>query len=127
MILCAAGFAKGFFFVRSKETNRDADAEKSWKNDETRTGPPFSVIKAYEDVLNQFRFGVGRLRVDVADWYASLDQKRREMHDTVNVLTEEKNRLACIACVSHAFITAYNNAHAAKIDLAKVEEHRKQK
>ena len=136
MILCAVGFAKGFTFIRSAGFRHDTDAdieaapETSGQDDSVRTAQdkmPRHVVTAYEDVLNQFRAGIGRLRDDVADWHASLDQKRRDMHGTVNVLKEEKNRQACIECVTHAFISEYNNRHAEKIDLATVEAHREQR
>lgn len=143
MALCAVGFAKGFTFIRVPEvasvpaTGGTIDVGGNGPDGSAGTKAPDekkilirrhrAVITAYENVLNHFRAGVMKLRDDVAEWYARLDQKRRDMHGTVNVLKEEKNQQACIDCVTHAFISEYNNRHAEKIDLATVEEYREQR
>lgn len=138
LILCAFGFAKGFTFIKfeaiddvgittgtSGKIGRDGETDEN--GDQAGPYMHTHVVKAYEEVLNQFRASIGRLRADVVDWNGAFDQIRRDMHNTVNMLAEENNRRACIDCVTHAFIRGYNDRHVQKLDLAGVEDHRSQK
>ncbi len=143
LILCAVGFAKGFTFIKAGKPGA-ADANRTDANtlgdgdtlgqngragagSNRHAGTDRHIVTAYEEVLNQFQVGVSALRSEAAEWYGTLNQKSRDIHHTVSMIADEKNRQACMDCVTHAFIREYNNENVEKIELTTVEEYRQQK
>ena len=127
--LCGWGFAKGFGFRHgswSDEPGKLSNGGGGEKRPGPRSGDPRrrTALSAYQSVLRRYRQRITALRDAVASWYRTLDQDRRDVSDTVSMLEEQQNRQACIDCMEHAFITAYNNSHAEKISLQAVEAHR---
>ena len=127
--LCGWGFAKGFRFRDGSwldESGKLPNGGSGEKRPDPRNGDPGrrTALSAYQSVLRRYRQRITALRDAVASWYRTLDQDRRDVSDTVSMLEEQQNRQACIDCMEHAFITAYNNSHAEKISLQAVEAHR---
>ena len=124
--LCGWGFAKGFGFRDGSWMDNPGKLSNGERNPVLPSSEPGrrTALSAYQSVLQRYRERITALRDAVASWYRTLDQDRRDVSDTVSMLEEKQNRQACIDCIEHAFITAYNNSHAEKISLQTVEAHR---
>ena len=144
IVLCAVGCAKGFTFARKMVGDSGLNAPPR-RNDQyrekkvfsamddgggTKAAPPHhrqlfdafaSLPQRYQDKLTQ------ALRKQVADWYRSLDEERRNVTIMVDTLKEKETTRACIDIVEQAFIAAYNGSSPDKVDLQRVEAHREEK
>lgn len=125
LLVCGWGFAKGFGFREPEFQDRGDDNPIRPKR--TIAGSNHRAHSEYQDVLRQFRKDSVQLREETEAWYETLDQDRRDVSYVVKMLEEKQNRQACVDCVVHAFIAAYNNNHAEKLTLHVVETHRRER
>ena len=142
MLLCALGFAKGFTFIQG-QADRSGTAEQGSPDDKrggqgehARSDSQTAAASTdFRRLFNEFsslpqRYQgalTNELRGDVANWYRTLDQERRNVATLLETLKGEQNRQACIDSVEHAFIVAHNSNYPDKIDIASVEAHRLEK
>ena len=144
IVLCALGCAKGFTFARKMAGDSGIDAPQR-RDHQYREKNVFSAVdggggtkasrplhrqlfdafvslpQSYQGKLTQ------ALREQVADWYRTLDQERRNVTTLVDTLKQKENTQASIDIVEQAFIAAYNGSSPEKVDLQRVEAHRQDK
>lgn len=100
--LCAVGFAKGFTFNSRR----------------------VAFAKAYVTLLDDYDRRLTDAHKEAVEWYGVLDQDRRRVNGVVRRLQEDGDRQACIGCLEYAFVVAFKNHHAEKIDLGTLAAHR---
>lgn len=141
MFLCAVGFAKGFYFIRDERTTqrlRDNGLQEEESPDQivyvengdgVEAASPYrrQRFDAFVRLPQLCQDRLAELRGDVANWYRTLDQERRNVMTLLEDLKEEQNNKAYIDIIEHAFIVAHNNNNPDKIDLQRVETNRREK
>ena len=83
-----------------------------------------AFAKAYVTLLDEYDGRLTGAHKEVVEWYGVLDQDRRRVNGVVRRLQEDGDRQACIDCLEYAFVVAFKNHHAEKIDLETLAAHR---
>ena len=137
IFLCVLGFVKGFTFIQWKvrdpagNGNQSVEVPEPEQPQESHKADPRGDPRIFATFTSLPERYCGtltdELRSDVANWYRSLDQERRNIITLLKTLDEDQNRQACIDHVEHAFIVFHNNNYPDKIDLQSVQSNRLEK
>jgi len=124
--LCAVGFAKGFTFPEDEvKGQEDGPAPSVALGIEDGSNPRrVAFAKAYVALLDEYDARLAGAHKEIVEWYGVLDQDRRRVNGVVRRLQEDGDRQACIDCLEYAFVVAFKNHHAEKIDLGTLAAHR---
>ena len=124
--LCAVGFAKGFTFPEGEvKAEEDGPVPAAVGTDEDGSNSRrVAFAKAYVALLDEYDGRLTGAHKEVVEWYGVLDQDRRRVNGVVRRLQEDGDRQACIEHLEYAFVVAFKNHHAEKIELGTLAAHR---
>ena len=123
--LCAVGFAKGFLFPEEEVEGEDGTpSPDSLGTGDGSHSRRVAFAKAYVALLDEYEGHLAEAHKEVVEWYGVLDQDRRRVSAVVRRVQEDGDRRACIERLEYAFVVAFNNHHADKIDLGTLAAHR---